>query len=196
MQTFDTGINKEEKSHHPQQKCFSLGRQALRNGQRTSCPFSSRTGLQKEKKMSADALPKNCTMKQFVFFMGKQQLTHLVKIDLKLSLTSYWAQTYLVSRRSSRAYHKWYVSLSAVKQKKPSHWSFRCSLPFHLALGVTGWSSLWWVQTAESWVIRRHKNKLILLSISSLRRHTPEDFKLHFTRGSLTGFDCVLQGHS
>lgn len=48
MQTFDKGINKEEKSHHPQQKCLSRGRQALRNGQRTSCPFSSQTDLQKE----------------------------------------------------------------------------------------------------------------------------------------------------
>lgn len=34
------------------------------------------------------------------------------------------------------------------------------------------------------------------MSTSSLRRHTPEDFELHFTWGSLTGFDCVLQGHS
>ena len=89
MQTFDKGINKEEKSHHPQQKCLSRGRQALRNGQRTSCPFSSQTDLQKEKIMTADALPKNCTMKQFVFFMEKQQLTRLGMIDLKSSLTSY-----------------------------------------------------------------------------------------------------------
>lgn len=32
--------------------------------------------------------------------------------------------------------------------------------------------------------------------LSSFSVHIPDDFKFDFSRGDLTGFDCVFQGHS
>lgn len=34
------------------------------------------------------------------------------------------------------------------------------------------------------------------MSVSNLWGHIPDDFKFNFTWGDLTGFDCILQGHS
>lgn len=86
-------------------------------------------------------------------------------IELELSFFS-WTQTYLVSRQSISAYNNQTICmfLCPLKQKKASHES----LPFHFALGFTGWSSLWGTQTVESF---KETNTCQCLS-QPLRAHT------------------------